>query len=170
LGEAEHRVVGTAPDDEGVDGVEEGLIAVRLVERVHDRQPVDAAVAARDVAVEAGGDEDGEARPSRRWLAGHAAMLPLPVDSWGAAPRSVTARPTAVRVEATSTRRRPGQRRARRLGARLAQSSGVLQSTPRPVPPSAPAEPLILFGDSTPFPYAGDFMTMLSAVVEGCAA
>jgi hypothetical protein len=27
-----------------------------------------------------------------------------------------------------------------------------------------------LFGDSTPFPYAGDFMSLVAAVVEGCAA
>jgi hypothetical protein len=46
----------------------------------------------------------------------------------------------------------------------------VQPTTARPETNAATAEPLILFGDSTPFPYAGDFITLLTAVVEGCVA
>ncbi|MNT72619.1 hypothetical protein D3C72_2112410 [compost metagenome] len=57
--EAEHHVVTVPAEDQGVHRVEEFLVAVVLAGHVDAVEPVDTAIAARDVAIETCGDEHG---------------------------------------------------------------------------------------------------------------
>ncbi|MOA28049.1 hypothetical protein D3C78_1489670 [compost metagenome] len=54
--EGEHGFIGHPPHQQPVDAVVEGLVAVVVAGLVQGLQPVDAAIGAGDVTIEAGGD------------------------------------------------------------------------------------------------------------------
>lgn len=58
VAEGEDLLVGVAADDVAIDGVDEGVVAVVFTGVGDVHEPVDVAIGAGDVAVEADGNED----------------------------------------------------------------------------------------------------------------
>src|SRR5215471_19372216 len=58
----EDGLIRAPADNDGIHAQHESLVPMRFIDWVNDRQPIDTAIGAGDVAIKTGGNENGEAR------------------------------------------------------------------------------------------------------------